>query len=61
MSDEVSKDIWSKQFYKALEAVGNLTEQEKLFLGEMLVSLSGNSPLPKRDVKILPLRQLGNM
>ena len=53
--------IWSKQFYKALEAVGNLTEQEKLFLGEMLVSLSGNSPLPKRDVKILPVRQLGNM
>ena len=57
----MSDDIWSKQFYKALEAVGNLTEQEKLFLGEMLVSLSGNSPLPKRDVKILPLRQLGNM
>ena len=54
-------DIWSKQFYKALEAVGKLTEQEKLRLGEMLVSLSGNSPLPKRDVKILPLRQLGNM
>lgn len=57
----MSDDIWSKQFYKALEAVGNLTEQEKLFLDEMLVSLSGNSPLPKRDVKILPLRQLGNM
>ena len=57
----MSDDIWSKQFYKALEAVGNLTEQEKLFLGEMLVSLSGNSPLPKRDVKILPLRQLGKM
>lgn len=57
----MSDDIWSKQFYKALEAVGNLTEQEKLFLGEILVSLSGNSPLPKRDVKILPLRQLGNM
>ena len=57
----MNDDIWSKQFYKALEAVGNLTEQEKLFLGEMLVSLSGNSPLPKRDVKILPLRQLGNM
>ena len=34
-------DIWSKQFYKALEAVGKLTEQEKLRLGEMLVSLSG--------------------
>ena len=61
MSDEVSKEIWSKKFYKALEAVGNLTEQEKLFLGEMLDSLSGNSPLPKRDVKILPVRQLGNM
>ena len=61
MSEDLSKDVWSKQFYKALEAVGNLTEQEKLFLGEMLVSLSGNSPLPKRDVKILPLRQLGNM
>ena len=57
----MSEENWSKQFYKALEAVGNLTEQEKLFLGEMLVSLSGNSPLPKRDVKILPLRQLGNM
>lgn len=40
MSDEVSKDIWSKQFYKALEAVGNLTEQEKLKLGNMLISLS---------------------
>lgn len=61
MELNMSDDIWSKQFYKALEAVGNLTEQEKLFLGEMLVSLSGNSPLPKRDVKILPLRQLGNM
>ena len=34
-------DIWSKQFYKALEAVGKLTEQEKLRLGEMLVSLHG--------------------
>lgn len=37
----MSDDIWSKQFYKALEAVGNLTEQEKLRLGEMLVSLHG--------------------
>ena len=57
----MSEENWSKQFYKALEAVGNLTEQERLKLGKMLVSLSGNSPLPKRDVKILPLRQLGNM
>ena len=61
MSEDSSKDVWSEQFYKALEAVSKLSEQEKLFLGEMLVSLSGNSPLPKRDVKILPLRQLGNM
>ena len=57
MSDEVPKDIWSKQFYKALEAVGNLTEQEKHRLGEMLVSLSSikekydfdsEAPLPAR-------------
>ena len=41
MSDEVSKDVWSKQFYKALEAVGNLTEQERLKLGNMLITLSG--------------------
>ena len=41
MSDEVPKDIWSKQFYKALEAVGNPTEQERLKLGNMLVALSG--------------------
>lgn len=32
---------WSKQFYKALEAVGNLTEQERLKLGNMLIALSG--------------------
>ena len=41
MSDEVPKDIWSEQFYKALEAVGNLTEQERLKLGNMLIALSG--------------------
>ena len=41
MSDEVPKDIWSKRFYKALEAVGNLTEQERLKLGNMLIALSG--------------------
>ena len=37
----MSDDIWSKKFYKALEAVSKLNEQEKLRLGEMLVSLSG--------------------
>ena len=37
----MSDDIWSKQFYKALEAVGNLTEQERLKLGNMLIALSG--------------------
>ena len=37
----MSEDIWSKQFYKALEAVGNLTEQERLKLGNMLIALSG--------------------
>ena len=40
MSEDSSKDVWSEQFYKALEAVGNLTEQERNRLGEMLVSLS---------------------
>ena len=34
------EDVWSKQFYKALEAVGNLTEQERLKLGNMLIALS---------------------
>lgn len=41
MSEDLSKDTWSKQFYKALEAVGNLTEQERLKLGNMLIALSG--------------------
>ena len=36
----MSDDIWSKKFYDALEAVSKLSEQEKLRLGEMLVSLS---------------------
>ena len=40
MSEDLSKDVWSKQFYKALEAVGNLTEQERLKLGNMLIALS---------------------
>ena len=68
MSEDLSKDVWSKQFYKALEAVGNLTEQERNRLGEMLVSLSSikntsvsRSPLPDRNAEPLPLRQLGKM
>lgn len=68
MSEDSSKDVWSEQFYKALEAVGNLTEQERNRLGEMLVSLSSikntsvsRSPLPDRNAEPLPLRQLGKM
>ena len=62
MSDEVPKDIWSKQFYKALEAVGNLTEQERLKLGNMLITMSSYKENPKfltREVflpEIEPLR-----
>lgn len=36
----MNDEVWSKQFYKALEAVGNLTEQERLKLGNMLIALS---------------------
>lgn len=43
----MSDEIWSKQFYKALEAVGNLTEQERFKLGNMLIALS--------DVKVKPV------
>ena len=65
MSDEVSKDVWSKQFYKALEAVGNLTEQERLKLGNMLIALS---PVKEKQItlkreippyNINPLRNVG--
>ena len=71
----MSEDTWSKQFYKALEAVGNLTEQERLKLGNMLISLSSvkekpsnvgsvsrcTPNLPDRNAEPLPLRQLGKM
>ena len=56
----MSDDLWSKQFYKALEAVGNLTEQERLKLGNMLVALSSVKEKPSnvssasRCVPILP-------
>ena len=46
MSEDLSKDVWSKQFYKALEAVGNLTEQERLKLGNMLIALSSVKEKP---------------
>ena len=75
MSEDLSKDVWSEQFYKALEAVGNLTEQERLKLGNMLIALSGvkekhsnvgstsrcTPNLPDRNAEPLPLRQLGKM
>ena len=75
MSEDLSKDVWSKQFYKALEAVGNLTEQERLKLGNMLVALNSvkekpsnvgsasryTPNLPDRNAEPLPLRQLGKM
>ena len=60
MSEDLSKENWSKQFYKALEAVGNLTEQERLKLGNMLVALSSVKEKPSnvgsasRCVPILP-------
>ena len=64
----MNDEIWSKQFYKALEAVGNLTGQERLKLGNMLIALSPvknisvpRSPLPDRNAEPLPLRQLGKM
>lgn len=47
MSEDLSKDVWSKQFYKALESVGNLTEQERLKLGNMLIALSSYKENPK--------------
>lgn len=49
----MSDEIWSKQFYKALEAVGNLTEQERLKLGNMLIAISNIKEKPtivKRDI-----------
>lgn len=46
----MSEDNWSKQFYKALEAVGNLTEVEKLRLANMLIALSGSHNMTSVDV-----------
>ena len=36
----MNDEIWSRQFYKALEAVGKLTEVEKLRLANMLIAVS---------------------
>lgn len=51
----MSDDIWSKQFYKALEVVGKLTENEKLRLANILIAVSDikekATPLKR---KILP-------
>lgn len=64
----MNDEIWSRQFYKALEAVGKLTEVEKLRLGNMLTTLIhvnnmpvSRNPLPDRNVEPLPLRQLGKI
>ena len=49
----MSDDIWSKQFYKALEAVGRLTEVEKLRLADILIATSGvkkEVDHPKREI-----------
>ena len=33
-------DIWSRQFYKALEAVGKLTDVEKIRLANILIAVN---------------------
>ena len=53
MSDELHQDVWSKQFHKALEAVGKLTEVEKLRLANILIAVSDvkEKPTPiKREI-----------
>ena len=36
----MNDDIWSRQFYKALEAVGKLTEVEKIRLANILIAVN---------------------
>lgn len=38
----MNDEVWSKQFYKVLEAVGKLTEVEKLRLANILIAVSDN-------------------
>lgn len=42
----MNDEIWSRQFYKALEAVGKLTEQESFKLGNMLIALNSVKEKP---------------
>ena len=65
----MSDDIWSKQFYKALEAVGKLTEVEKLRLTNILIAVSdikekhssANSTALKREIPPYDPRPLRNV
>lgn len=60
----MSEDIWSKQFYKALEALGNLTEVEKLRLANMLIAVSNikeKSATVKREIPPYDPRPLQNV
>lgn len=36
----MNDEIWSKQFYKALEAVGKLTDVEKIRLANILIAVN---------------------
>ena len=36
----MNDDIWSSQFYKALEAVGKLTDVEKIRLANILIAVN---------------------
>jgi len=51
--EDIHQDTWSKQFYKALEVVGKLTEVEKLRLANILIAVSDikeKSTLLKREI-----------
>lgn len=66
----MNDEIWSRQFYKALEAVGKLTEVEKIRLANILIAVSdikekhsSANPAPfKREIPPYdpqPLRSVG--
>lgn len=65
----MSDDIWSKQFYKALEAVGKLTAIEKLRLASILIAVSEvkekhsstDSTSLKREIPPYDPNPLGNV
>ena len=54
----MNDDIWSRQFYKALEAVGKLTEVEKLRLANILVAVSYNKEKHSSDNSIALKREI---